>query len=28
VVDAMPRWFLWSPWAKDMRAMTESVAAS
>ena len=28
MVSSMPRWFLWSPWANDMRAVTESLAAS
>jgi DNA-binding HxlR family transcriptional regulator len=27
LVSSMPRWFLWSPWASDMRAVAESVAA-
>ena len=27
VVKSLPRWFLWSPWADDMRAVTESLAA-
>lgn len=28
LVAAMPRWFLWSPWADDMRSVTESLAAT
>jgi DNA-binding HxlR family transcriptional regulator/putative sterol carrier protein len=28
LVNAMPRWFLWSPWANDMRSVTESLAAT
>jgi DNA-binding HxlR family transcriptional regulator len=28
VVNSMPRWFLWSPWADDMRSVSESLAAS
>jgi DNA-binding HxlR family transcriptional regulator/putative sterol carrier protein len=28
VVNSMSRWFLWSPWANEMRAVTESLAAS
>ncbi|HZB43465.1 MAG TPA: helix-turn-helix domain-containing protein [Ilumatobacter sp.] len=27
LVNAMPRWFLWSPWADDMRSVSESFAA-
>jgi DNA-binding HxlR family transcriptional regulator len=26
VIDALPRWFLWSPWAPDMRATCASTA--
>ena len=28
VVSSMPRWFLWSPWSGEMRAITESLVAS
>jgi DNA-binding HxlR family transcriptional regulator len=28
LVSAMPRWFLWSPWANEMRSVTESLAAT
>ena len=27
IVSALPRWFLWSPWAPDVRAMTAGGAA-
>jgi hypothetical protein len=28
LVSAMPRWFLWSPWANEMRSVSESLAAT
>jgi hypothetical protein len=28
VVNSMPRWFLWSPWANEMRSVSESLAAT
>ena len=28
LVSAMPRWFLWSPWANEMRTVSESLAAT
>ena len=28
VVNSLPRWFMWSPWANEMRAVTESLAST
>jgi hypothetical protein len=28
LVNSMPRWFLWSPWANEMRSVSESFAAT
>ncbi len=28
IANALPKWFLWSPWAGDVRAVNESIAAS
>jgi DNA-binding HxlR family transcriptional regulator/putative sterol carrier protein len=28
VVNSLPRWFMWSPWAHEMRAVTESLAST
>jgi DNA-binding HxlR family transcriptional regulator len=28
VVNSLPRWFLWSPWADDVRSVTESLTSA
>jgi hypothetical protein len=28
IVNALPQWFLWSPWAPDMRAVSGSMATT
>jgi DNA-binding HxlR family transcriptional regulator len=28
VVNSLPRWFLWSPWAGDVRAVSEALASA